>query len=425
MEQTLGDAKKETLENSAPPKGSNPPNRAQIINVTYIIVALDITWMFVQIAVTPYLAKKLDLDTLWFGYLQTTVGVIQLLGGPICGRFGDVFGARAALSLSCVASIVYFLLLAIADTPAMLFMHKLPVFFMHVLPGSQMVLADLTEPENRANALSKIGICFGVGMIAGSTIGGNLNTMFGETITAYVGAFGCSFTLLLVLMFIPKSTKPQSPSTSINRENGQRNKSIFSLAEITRLLKFPGITRIFLIKIISGLPSVIFQVMFSIIGMNFFKLEPAQSGYLMAFFGIAQMVIQGFVIGRVTSRYSDGSLLLFSIGVCASVGLAQAAMQNVFHFCLIVFPMVFSLCLFNVITDSMLTNSVPASDTGTLMGLCASSQSLLRTIAPTIGGFLYENYGVPYFGMIQCAVNSVLFVYLFKYGLKKKETKHE
>jgi hypothetical protein len=59
------------------------------------------------------------------------------------------------------------------------------------------------------------------------------------------------------------------------------------------------------------------------------------------------------------------------------------------------------------------------------MGLCASSQSLLRTIAPTIGGFLYENYGVPYFGIIQCAVNSVLFVYLFKYGLKKQETKHE
>uniref|UniRef100_A0A8C5CX95 Solute carrier family 22 member 18 n=1 Tax=Gadus morhua TaxID=8049 RepID=A0A8C5CX95_GADMO len=399
MEQTLGDAKKETLENSAPPKGSNSPNRAQIINVTYIIVALDITWMFVQIAVTPYLAKKLDFDTLWFGYLQTTVGVIQLLGGPICGRFGDVFGARAALSLSCVASIVFFLLLAIADTPAMLFMHKLPVFFMHVLPGSQMVLADLTEPENRANALSKIGICFGVGMIAGSTIGALL--MY----TVHVNG--------LIIVVSPPG------------ENGQRNRSIFSLAEITRLLKFPGITRIFLIKIISGLPSVIFQVMFSIIGMNFFKLEPAQSGYLMAFFGIAQMVIQGFVIGRVTSRYSDGSLLLFSIGVCASVGLAQAAMQNVFHFCLIVFPMVFSLCLFNVITDSMLTNSVPSSDTGTLMGLCASSQSLLRTIAPTIGGFLYENYGVPYFGMIQCAVNSVLFVYLFKYGLKKQETKHE
>lgn len=39
-------------------------------------------------------------------------------------------------------------------------------------------------------------------------------------------------------------------------------------------------------------------------------------------------------------------------------------MQNVFHFCLTVIPMMFSLSVFNVITDSMLTKSVPSSDTG-------------------------------------------------------------
>lgn len=36
--------------------------------------------------VKQYLAKRLGFDTIWFGYLQTTVGVIQLLGGPIYGR---------------------------------------------------------------------------------------------------------------------------------------------------------------------------------------------------------------------------------------------------------------------------------------------------------------------------------------------------
>ncbi|KAK0135395.1 Solute carrier family 22 member 18 [Merluccius polli] len=429
MERVIANTKKETPGNpaavvAAQQDGFNQRRRDHVIYVTYVIAALDVTWLFVQISVTPYLAKKLDFDTLWFGYLQTTVGVIQLLGGPIFGRFADLFGARAAMSLAHVASIVYFVLLAIADTPAMLFMHKLPVFFMHVLPASQMVVADLTEAEHRADALAKLGICFGIGMITGSTLGGTLNTKYGETCTAYVGAAGCTFGLLLVVMFIPKSTKVQAPSTSINRENSERNKSIFSLAEITRLLKFPGITRIFLIKIISGLPSVIFQVMFPIIMMDFFKLEPAQTGYLMAFFGIAQMVIQGLVIGRVTAKYSDGSLLLLAIGVSALVGLAQAAMQNVFHFCLIIIPMVFSLCLFNVISDSMLTNTVPSSDTGTMMGLCASVQSLLRTIAPTIGGLLYGKYGMPSFGLIQCAVNSILVVYLLQYGLKKQEPKH-
>lgn len=86
MEQTIGHTKKEIPGNSVHQKGFNQHKRMQIIYVTYIIVALDITWMFVQISVTPYLAKKLGFDTIWFGYMQTTVGVLQLLGGPICGR---------------------------------------------------------------------------------------------------------------------------------------------------------------------------------------------------------------------------------------------------------------------------------------------------------------------------------------------------
>lgn len=45
--------------------------------------------------------------------------------------------------------------------------------------ASQMVVTDLTEPEKRADALSKLGLCFGIGMIAGSTLGGHLNTRYG------------------------------------------------------------------------------------------------------------------------------------------------------------------------------------------------------------------------------------------------------
>uniref|UniRef100_A0A8P4KM76 Organic cation transporter-like protein 2 n=1 Tax=Dicentrarchus labrax TaxID=13489 RepID=A0A8P4KM76_DICLA len=393
--------------------------RTNIIYIVYLIAALDITWMFLQFSVTPYLAKKLGFDTLWFGYLQTTVGVIQLLGGPMFGRFADLFGARVALSLACASTVVFFLLLAIADHPAMLFIHKLPTVFMHVLPASQMVVADLSEPEKRADALSKLGLCFGVGMIAGSTLGGHLNTRYGETFTACVGAVGSAFSLLLVLKFIPKTTKVQAPKTNTD------SKSVFSVGEITRLMKFPGVARTFVVKVVAGLPSGIFQVMFSIIALEFFKLQPEQNGYLMAYFGIVQMVIQGAVIGRLTARYSENSLLLLSIGVSSLVGLGQAYMQNVFQFCLTVVPMMFSLSVFNVITDSMLTKSVPSSDTGTMLGLCASVQSLLRTVGPTAGGFLYVNYGISSIGLIQFVVNIAVFVHLLQRRLKKTTEQKE
>lgn len=42
----------------------------------------------------------------------------------------------------------------------------------------------------------------------------------------------------------------------------------------------------------------------------------------------------------------------------------QALMSNVLHFCLLVPGLVFSLCVLNVVTDSMLTKAVSASDTG-------------------------------------------------------------
>ncbi|NP_001032462.2 solute carrier family 22 member 18 [Danio rerio] len=391
----------------------DPAAKQKVIYITYLIAALEITWMFLQFSITPYLARRLGFDTIWFGYLQTTVGVIQLLGGPIYGRFADIFGARAALSVSCGASVFYFLLLTVADSPFMLFVHKLPAVFMHALPGAQMVVADLSEKEKRAEALGKLGLCFGIGMIAGSSLGGTLSTRFGERFAASFGAVGSFVSLMLVLNFIPKQTKTQT--TPESDEKGS-SKSVFNMGEITRLMKFPGVAKTFTVKIISGLPTGIFQVMFSIIAMNFFQLKAEQNGYLMAYFGIVQMVIQGAVIGRLTSSFSENSLLLLSVGVSSLVGLAQALMTNVFQFCFIVIPMMFSLSVFNVITDSMLTKSVSPADTGTMLGLCASVQSLLRTVGPTIGGFLYETYGVPSFGYIQCVINAAVFGLLLTTG---------
>ncbi|XP_003969813.1 solute carrier family 22 member 18 isoform X2 [Takifugu rubripes] len=398
-------------------------NRGKIIQVVYIIAALDITWMFLQFSITPYLAKKLGFDTLWFGYLQTMVGFCQLFGGPLFGRFGDLFGARTALSVACSSSVVFFLLLAAANHPAMLFIHKLPTLLMHIIPTSQMVVTDLSEPEKRADALSKLGLCFGVGMIAGSTLGGHLNTRYGEKITACVGAAGSFFSLLLVLKFIPKNTKVHASTATAN--GSDKKTSIFSVDQITRLMKFPGVARTFIVKIAVSLPSGIFQVMFSIIALEFFKLQPEENGYLMAFFGIVQMVIQGGVIGRMTARFSESSLLLLSVGVSALVGLGQANMQTVFHLCLTIIPMMFSLSMFNVITDSMLTKSVPSSDTGTMLGLCSSVQSLLRTVGPTIGGFLYVNFGLPSIGTVQFVMNVAVFTYLLRRHLKNTDEQKE
>uniref|UniRef100_A0A8D0GB78 Solute carrier family 22 member 18 n=1 Tax=Sphenodon punctatus TaxID=8508 RepID=A0A8D0GB78_SPHPU len=257
----------------------------RVIQITYVIAAVDLTCLFMQIGILPYLAKSLGLDTVEFGYLQTIFGVLQLLGGPVFGS------------------------------------------------------------------------------------------------------------------------------------------SIFSLKEIMRLLKLPGVMEIFLIKVLSGLPTGLFLMMFSIISINFFGLEAIQSGYLMTYFGVLQMVVQGLVIGRLTSHFTERTLLMLSVLVFSGVGLALALMTSVFHYCLIAFPMVFALCTIGIITDSILTKAVPPSDTGAMLGICSSVPPLTRTVGPTIGGFLYKRFGVSSFGYVQLAVNIILFLYLLKNKIPQKEEK--
>ncbi|XP_047374392.1 solute carrier family 22 member 18 isoform X2 [Sciurus carolinensis] len=345
---------------------------------------------------------------------------------PSC-QFADQHGARAALSLSFVAGSALYLLLATACSPALpgpflLFASRLPGALMHTLPAAQMVITDLTAPAERPAALGRLGLCFGVGVILGSLLGGTLNTECGIHCPAIVALVANLLGAILSVTCIPASTKG-APVDAQATPPGEPKASVFDLRAITRLLLLPGVLPVFLIKVVSGFPSGLFMVMFSIISMDFFQLEPSQAGYLMSFFGVLQMVVQGLVIGRLSSHFSEEALLRAGVLVFMVVGLGMALMSTVLHFCLLVPGLVFSLCTLHVVTDSMLTKAVSASDTGTMLGLCASVQPLTRTLGPTLGGLLYRSFGVPVFGQVQFAVNFFLFLVLWRKPMSQKRDK--
>ncbi|NWR54440.1 S22AI protein, partial [Bucorvus abyssinicus] len=393
--------------------------RRRAILVAYLIATLELTFLFMLMGVMPYLAKNLGLDSVGFGYLQTTFGVLQLMGGPVFGRFADKFGTRAALVLSCASGSAFFLLVSISTSIPLLFLSRLPAVFMHGLPGAQKVITDMTTPSQRADALGKLGVCFGIGIIVGSALGGVLSTKFGIFAPAYVALVGSLMNTMLAMVWIPVQAKPKSDHHVMEHSN------VFSIREILRLMKFPGVMEVFIIKVFAGLPIGLFLIMFSIISMDFFGLEAVESGYLMSYFGVLQMVVQGLVIGKLTNYCTEGTLLRLSIFIFAGVGLGMALMRTVWHYCIIAVPLVFAFSTLGTITDSILTKAVPSSDTGTMLGICASVQPLTRTLGPTIGGVLYKRFGVSSFGYLQLIVNIGLFVYLLKSKIPLTEMKSQ
>ncbi|XP_059785844.1 solute carrier family 22 member 18 isoform X3 [Balaenoptera ricei] len=350
------------------PSGIGTLDLSWVMLLMYVLAALELTCLFMQFSIMPYLSRRLGLDSVAFGYQQTIFGVLQLLGGPVFGRFADQRGARAAFTLSFLASSVLYLLLAAACSPALpgvalLFASRLPGALMHTLPAAQMVITDLSAPEERPAALGRLGLCFGVGVIFGSLLGGTLSSTCGIQCPVIVALVVNLLGAILSFTCLPTSTRGAGAHAQAVLP-GKPKASLFDLKAITCLLLQPGVLPVFLVKVICGFPSGLFMVMFSLISMDFFQLEAAQASYLMSFFGVLQMVFQGLVIGWLSGHFSEGALLRASVLVFCVVGLAMALMANVFHFCLLMPGLVFSLCALNVVTDSMLTKAVSASDTG-------------------------------------------------------------
>ncbi|XP_048401087.1 solute carrier family 22 member 18 isoform X2 [Stegostoma tigrinum] len=355
-----------------------------------------------------YLSKRLGMDTILFGYLQTTFAVIQLLGGPLFGRFGDLFGGRAALSLAYLCSGFAYLLLGLSTSVPLLFLSRVPTVFMHGMQAAQMIATDLSSESERAGALGKLGLSYGVGMIIGSTAGGLLISNYGEPFAAYTAAAGSVLNTMVVMKYIPADTK----SVILAKENKPeiaRSNRIFSVKEILRLLSIPGAAGVLVLKAITGLPMGVFQSMFSVVAMDHFKLRAEHNGYLLAYIGVLQMVMQGLVVGWLTQRIVEKTLLLWSILLICLVGLAMALMTNIFQFCLTCIPMSLGISAFYLTTNSILTKIVPPTDTGAMLGLNMCVHSLIRSVSPAIGGFLFESYGFSSFGYMQFLVNLFVF----------------
>ncbi|XP_030056981.1 solute carrier family 67 member A1 [Microcaecilia unicolor] len=179
----------------------------------------------------------------------------------------------------------------------------------------------------------------------------------------YAALVGNLLGCVLTRACIPSQTKPKSGGLSPTHGTS-KPKSVFNVNEIVRLMKFPGVMPVFTIKVISGLPTGFFMVMFAVISFNSFDLGAAEAGYVMSYCGVLQMVVQGVLTRWLTSHYTDGTLLLWSVMMASATGIAMALMTSIFHFCIIAPPLVFALGTLGIITDSILTKAVPPSDTG-------------------------------------------------------------
>ncbi|XP_076437631.1 solute carrier family 22 member 18-like [Babylonia areolata] len=394
-------------------EGEKKSNRRVILS-THFNIFLYSTCFWIQNGTLPYLTRKLGADPVTFGYLQTTFAIVQLAGGPLYGRFGDVMGGRAAMTLAFVAAASSYFLLGLSYSVPFLFLSRLPSVFMHAMQGGQMIVTDIGDPKQRADALGKLGMTYGIGMVVGPFIGGIVTKVFGEQFAAFVAASGSALSIFIVLQFVPRQTKhtATAAATKSAKGSGSGGESIFSVRKLMMLVSQPGAFFLLLVRFFAGIPIGVFQSMFSIVAIEKFQLQPDQNGYLMSYIGVTAMVVQGVGVGFITKKFSESATLIASSFILLWSYLLLANVGSIFQLCAVCLPLVMGLTTQNVVITSALTHTVSEEDTGAMLGLNMAVNSLVRTFAPTIGGYMLHSYGFPSFGYFGVVVSFILTLIL-------------
>lgn len=401
-------------------------DRKTIGIVNHVNVSLYALCFWIQIGTLPYLTKKLNVDPITFGYLQTTFATVQLLGGPIYGRFGDLFGSKYALLLAFSAAFTSYILLGLATTIFMVFLSRLPSICMHAMHGAQMVVTDISDPESRSTQLGKLGLSYGIGMVIGPLVGGLCTKYAGEQASAFVAAAGSAVSFVLIMIFFPTDTKifgqlrkdMDKKNDVPNEDDVKEDRGVFDISEIIRIaIKNPQARALLLIKTISGIPIGVLHSMFSVLAINHFHLSADINGYVLSYVGVVSMISQGLIVGKITNMgFEEWSIINGTIvTICLSYLLLLTMVTEVLTFCIALFPMVVAGAIFTTVMSGMLTKSVAPQDTGTMLGIGMASNSLIRTVAPTIGGFLLERYGFISFGVIGILFNAPLVLFISRF----------
>lgn len=359
--------------------------RRHRLAIIFFVVLVDMLSFSVVLPLLPYLADSLGASKVQIGLLTAMYPLAQFFGAPVLGRLSDRYGRKPILLVSISGTVLGFIVLATA--------HLLPVLFLgRILDGltggnisvAQAFIADVTTAEDRGKALGLIGAAFGLGFILGPVTGGLLSSL-SYAAPAWAGAILALGNILLVSVLLPESLTAEDKARL-----AARPRKGLDFGALREALGHFRVGPLLGIRFATGISFGLFEAGFSLWALSALGLTARMNGFTLAYVGVLSVIIQAFVIGRITKRWSDDGLLLTSLIVAAAALTAWGFVNSMPALILLMPALSYGLAVTNTVSTSALTKSVHKDEVGGILGMSTSIQSLTRIPAAFIPGVLLQ-----------------------------------
>ncbi|MDI1435717.1 MFS transporter [Polyangium sorediatum] len=371
--------------------------RDRVLFVVVLTVFLDLVGFGITIPLLPFYVKPMVSEE-WAGIITglliSSYSFAQALATPVLGRLSDRMGRRSVIVLSLAGNAASMVLFAAAVNFQVLWC----LFVSRLLAGAtagnlaacQAAIADVTEKHERAPAMGRLGAGIGLGMIMGPVIGGVTAkiALWAPPIAAAVMALA---DLVLAAALMPETRPVREPERAGHdayrgptRDERRREPSF---AEIVADKRVATVLQMYFLTFMA---MTVLNVAFPLLSHDRFGWTAEQVGYMFAIFGVSGVVIQGFLIKRLSARFSELGLVetaaaLMLVGMLCAAFSTQPWMMVLANVLIGV-----GVAINNPSISSLASKYAREDQRGTVLGYAQSTGSWARTIWPATWGFMYN-----------------------------------
>jgi MFS transporter, DHA1 family, tetracycline resistance protein len=363
--------------------------------ILFLIVFIDLVGFGVIIPLLPFYGVHFGATPTAVTWMMACYSLAQFFFSPVLGRLSDLVGRRPVLLVSLVVSIASYLWLGFADSLWMLFAARLlSGAGAGNIAAAQAYITDVTPPEGRAKAMGLLGAAFGLGFTIGPALGGLVAGSDPSAVDlsrpAFVAAGLSALAFAVALATLKESRPPQA------RDGAPRPSRLRIAGDV---LRRPTLRQLILLFFIAISAFAAMETTYALWTNSAFGWGPAQVGLVFLYVGSVLVVVQAFLLGRLSRRFGEARLVLAGTAFIALGLFALPFALTLPRLMAVNTLLPLGMGLLNPSMTSLISKEAGADERGGVLGVAQSAGSLARIVGPGLAGPLFTAFGrdAPYY----------------------------